>query len=283
MRHNSQFLLNIVDKLQSMNYHFALDILNSADYGVPQDRERLFIIGSKTKNNIIFPRRLNSKNKRFFGYFDLEPPKYNKFPSLKKRISSNEALDDIAYEIVRENPTDYKYDSTTKYQELISRNSKKVYNHKTTRHGELSILRFSKLKPGQGMIDLPAKYRTNRRSLMRMIPSKPTRTITSCPEDFIHYSLDRIITIREMARLQSYPDTYIFYGPSTTGGRTRQYACCQVQQVANSVPPLLGLAVAEAVLDTFRIKHYNYSKMNIEFLNNQNKKNRRIKKSNQNS
>jgi len=259
MRHNSQFLLNIVDKLQSMNYHFALDILNSADYGVPQDRRRVFIIGSRTLNKIIFPRKSNKEYlKNVIKELNNEVPRYISIPFFNRPITAFEALDDIAYSEVKYNPTNYRKRPKNTYQKFMRSDSLNLNNHRTTRHRKKTQYAFSKFKPGQRLKDIPPEYRiNNRRSVMRISPSKPTRTITSCPEDFIHYSLDRIITIREMARLQSYPDTYIFYGPSTTGGQRRHSDCCQSQQVGNSVPPLLAHAVAKGVLRMLEIKSIN--------------------------
>ena len=69
---------------------------------------------------------------------------------------------------------------------------------------------------------------------------KPSRTITTIPEDLIHYRQNRIPTVREMARLQSFPDDFEFLGPKMTGGKSRRTSCPQYTQVANAVPPLLA-------------------------------------------
>ena len=76
-----------------------------------------------------------------------------------------------------------------------------------------------------------------------------------------------------MARLQSYPDNYVFYGTPTTGGERRRVSCCQVQQLGNSVPPLLAQAIAECVRKMMGLSSNNKLKNFIELLNKRNLKN----------
>ncbi len=267
MKNNINILRSIIQRIEKIGYHFSLDILYSADYGVPQNRKRLIIIGCKSNENIIFPRKSNKKDlRKNIDDLNLEPPKYDVVPNIKKKISVFEALDDVSYPNVLKSPINYRKNAKTSYQRLMRKNSNKLYNHITTKHKQISLKIFSMLKSGQGMYDLPLKYRRNRRSAQRMIPSNPSRTITCCNEDFIHYSLDRIITIREMARLQSFPDDYFFFGTRTTGSNRRKFSCCQVQQVGNSVPPLLAQAIAEGVLKMLNRKSNNNLKNLIGFL-----------------
>ncbi len=269
MKNNRTFLLSIIERIEKLKYHICMDLLNSSDYGVPQNRKRLIIIGSKNINNIFFPKKSIYKEiKHIFEKFELESPNYNVIPVVKNKVSIYDALDDIAYEKVIESPIKYRKKTKSIYQKFMRINSDKLYNHITTKHRKKSLKIFSMLKPGQGTQDLPEEFRVNRRSLQRMEQHKQSRTITCCNEDFIHYTLDRIITIREMARLQSFPDNYIFQGTRTTGGNSRKFSCCQVQQVGNSVPPLLAQAIAEGVLKM--LKYKSNSKL-TDFINSLNK------------
>ena len=77
----------------------------------------------------------------------------------------------------------------------------------------------------------------------RMDPSIPSMTISTIPEDFVHYGRNRIPTVRELARIQSFPDRFVFTGPRTTGGPHRARSCCQYTQVGNAVPPMLAHAI----------------------------------------
>lgn len=270
MKNNRSFLLSIIKRIEKLKYHIGLDILNSSDYGVPQNRKRVIIIGSKNSNNVFFPKKSNYEElQHIIERFKLEPPNYDVVPVVKNKVSIYDALDDIAYAKVNESPIKYRKKATSIYQKFMRKNSEKLFNHITTKHRENSLRMFSVLKSGQGIESLPKDLRVNRRSLQRMERNKQSRTITCCNEDFIHYSLDRIITVREMARLQSFPDNYVFHGTRTTGGDRRKFSCCQVQQVGNSVPPLLAQAIAEGVL---KMLNYKSNSELTDFINILNKK-----------
>lgn len=77
----------------------------------------------------------------------------------------------------------------------------------------------------------------------------PAPTITTLPDDILHYCDPRILTVREYARLQSFPDWFVFKGKYTTGGDRRTKECPRYTQVGNAVPPLLALAIARALRD----------------------------------
>lgn len=268
-KNNREFLKSIFDKITKINYNFSLDILDSSDYGVPQERKRLIIIGNKSGETIYLPKKSkNHLNEKIFEDNNISKPTHNLIPIVKEKITAKEAIDDIAYPIVRNNPISYKKKSSSSYHKLMRSENNKIYNHITTKHRKNTKKVLSLFKQGQTMQKIPKKYQTKRRGVYRMWENKPSRTITSCNEDFIHYSLDRILTIREMARIQSYPDNYVFFGTPTTGGDRRKYSCCQVQQVGNSVPPLLAQAVAEGVLKILSIKSNNLLKNFITKLNN---------------
>lgn len=103
--------------------------------------------------------------------------------------------------------------------------------------------RFSRIPQGINGRDILPKLSTGERDFCRLYPNKPSRTITTLPEDFIHYKLNKIPTVRELARLQSFPDNFVFFGSRTAGGKRRIGSCCQYTQVGNAVPPLLAAAV----------------------------------------
>ena len=269
---NREILKEIIEKIRKLNYNFSLDLLNSSDYGVPQNRKRLFIIGNKNSDNIAFPKKTeNGIKKKILEELDVKPPNYNVIPIVQenKKIKVIEALDDISYNSVTENPTEYLKEQQGPYQTTMKGDYSKLHNHITTKHKPSTIEIFKKFKEGQNMKDIPKQYQNKRSTVYRMNSIKPARTITSCNEDFIHYSLNRIITIREMARLQSYPDYYKFEGVPTTGGNRRRLSCCQVQQIGNSVTPLLAQAIAEAVLKMLGCKS---NKSLATFIKNLNKR-----------
>ena len=84
-----------------------------------------------------------------------------------------------------------------------------------------------------------------RRGVVLLDPNNPSPTVTTHPDDFVHYSEPRILTVRELARLQSFPDWYQFKGKYTTGGELRKKDVPRFTQVGNAVPPLFAEQVAE--------------------------------------
>ena len=81
---------------------------------------------------------------------------------------------------------------------------------------------------------------TRKQAITVLHPDKPSKTLTTLPDDLLHYSEPRILTVRENARIQSFPDSFDFTGKYTTGGERRKMECPRYTQVGNAVPPLLG-------------------------------------------
>ena len=92
-----------------------------------------------------------------------------------------------------------------------------------------------------------ARFGLKKHRICLMSSSEPAPTITTLPDDVLHYSEPRILTVRESARLQSFPDWFRFRGKFTTGGKLRIKECPRYTQVGNAVPPLLAEAIGLAV------------------------------------
>ena len=90
--------------------------------------------------------------------------------------------------------------------------------------------------------------KTNKRNYVCLVGSDPSTTILTLPDDFIHYKSNRALTVREMARLQSFDDNFVFQGKRTTGGEKRKLEVPQYTQVGNAVPPLMAHAIALEIL-----------------------------------
>ena len=82
----------------------------------------------------------------------------------------------------------------------------------------------------------------------------PTPTLTTLPDDYIHYSEPRILTVREYARIQSFPDDYVFCGKYTTGGKRRVLEVPRYSQIGNAIPPLFGELAGKALMEMCRAK-----------------------------
>ncbi len=234
---DGEYKRRIISGFRELGYEVSNQpvILTAADYGVPQLRDRVFFIASK--EGIIKPPTPTHKTN-------------DKITSkkLEGHISVKDAIHDLSYLGSGEESSDYKLQTTTDYQREMRARSDSVHNHKATNHGKTVRDRFDLFEPGQQMSDLPEKHQTAKHSMRRWNPQDPAPTVTTLPEDFIHYCRNRIPTVRELARIQSFPDDFIFKGPRTTGGSRRKDAVPQYTQVGNAVPPKLAEAIGNEIL-----------------------------------
>ena len=92
------------------------------------------------------------------------------------------------------------------------------------------------------------RYGLKKQALRVLDPDRPAPTITSMPDDLLHYAEARTLTVREHARLQSFRDWFVFRGKYTTGGERRRHEVPRFTQVANAVPPLVAQAIGEAIV-----------------------------------
>lgn len=204
-----------------IGYTIQYKILHASDFGVPQDRKRIFIVGSKKK--ISFDKL---------------------FPTFKKeRVTVEDALSDLANLGVNDRSSVYQNKPKSKFQSKMRKKSKVIFNHESCNHNIKIQKRFASVPVGKNGSKVLKNSGTKKRDYYRMHPKTVSRTITTIPEDFIHYKQNRIPTVREMARLQSFPDDFEFLGPKMTGGKRRKTSCPQYTQVANAVPPLLAETV----------------------------------------
>ena len=208
---NGKFKEDIVERFTKLGYIVDYKILNSADYGVPQNRNRVFFVGIK--------------NKKF------------KFPKEKlKKVTTYEAISDLtSYE------DKYTTSAQTSYQKNMRGNNKQLKNNEFTVHTEKTIDVISKIPDGGKITDLPKEFweiRKYNKAFQRMNSKLQANTIDTGHRNYFHYSENRIPTVRESARIQSFPDNFIFYG-----SRTSQY-----KQVGNAVPPLLANAIAIEIM-----------------------------------
>lgn len=215
---DGRIIKKIVKEFEDVEYKVNVGKLLASDYGVPQYRTRVFIIGSKK-----------------------EIPEKELFPKKNghSTVSVKKAISDLAFLGIGKSATSYKRKPSTEYQNAMRRKATKLANHESPRHSERIQKRFSMIP--SGMVAKKVKgYDSGKRDCYKFDPESPSKTVTTLPEDFIHYELDRIPTVRELARLQSFPDDFVFYGPRTTGGSQRKNTCPQYTQVGNAVPPMLS-------------------------------------------
>lgn len=219
------FFLNEIESLFSnLGYYIEPGILNASDFGVPQNRERTIIIGS-----LIKPIKLPSKQK-----------------VLKTTV--RDAISDLNYLGSNEGvfQADYKISPLSDYQARLRFGSENLFNHVSTNHSSNALYKLSLIPSEKGKEFLPEnligkqKFKTtwSRLEWDNQSPTIDTRFDTPSNGKNSHPVLNRSITPREAARIQSFPDNFIFYGPKTS--------ICK--QIGNAVPPLLAKGIAESIL-----------------------------------
>jgi DNA (cytosine-5)-methyltransferase 1 len=225
-----KYLAQIEDDLESIGYVPYDKVLSATSFGVPQGRKRVFIIAilPGTPAESIFPK------------------------GQRTRVSVSQAIADLSFLGVGEACSEYRLPARSGYQRAMRARATLLHNHESPRHSKLLQRFFSRVPQGVNARNVPRIRSTGKRARLKFHPRRPSHTLTTLPEDFIHYSKNRIPTVREMARLQSFPDHFVFLGPRTTGGPERTRKCPQYTQVGNAVPPLLAESVFRCLAQVLR-------------------------------
>lgn len=196
---------------KGLGYTISYQLLNAADYGIPQNRYRVFYVGIKNKK-FEFPMPFDYKLTAKDGISDLEGASNEKYGSLPQND----------------------------YQKMLRGNMKKPLNQDYTTHTDKTISIISQVPDGGNIRDLPEEIwhvRKYNKAFERMGTFKPSNTIDTGHRNYFHYSEPRIPTVRESARIQSFPDSF-----EILGTRGSQY-----KQVGNAVPPMLAKIIAERI------------------------------------
>ncbi len=218
---NAAFLNTITRELSSLDFNVSMRVFDTSEIGVPQKRRRLLILASS--NEEVSLKNLKIKRHR--------------------PIPVNEAIGDLEF-LDQGSSSEYLMLAHTAYQRQMRGMQKELFNHETSTHSRRVSSRFSSMNEGEVLKKGSPKNKTKKLYTIRLKRDEPAPTITTMPDDYIHYALPRALTVREMARLQSFRDSYIFLGPRTTGGMQRRTSCPQYTQVGNSVPPLFLNSIA---------------------------------------
>jgi DNA (cytosine-5)-methyltransferase 1 len=266
------FSLKIQKQIEALGYQVFPTHVRAAQYGVPQFRPRYIMVA--------IDKTLISDDPSFTPYKWLKEIrqaflKENGLPP-RRSVSVSEAISDLELKgktiVPCEDTAGYtriQYEKPrTHYQRLLhdDLNGTTPDSMRIVKHSKRVQSRFSKiLETARRGVHLSEKER-KRFGLKKVVvvplnANKPSHTLTSLPDDLIHYSEPRILTAREYARLQSFPDWFMFKGKYSTGGNRRVRECPRYTQIANAVPPfmaeVLGLLldrVADEIRTTPRVR-----------------------------
>lgn len=238
----------------SDSYTVHESLLDLSAFGVPQARTRYFVLAFRSELNVPDP----------FDHLQRSLPSFLRSLRLTAPVSSGSAISDL--EVSRngkQESADTKgFEETryigplTHYQKLMNTGCDRPSDLRLARHAEHIAHRFSEiiaLSHANGRLntnigsEMRARFGLKKMALRVLDPDRPSPTITSMPDDLLHYSEPRTLTVRENARLQSFPDWYSFQGKYTSGGHRRKTEVPRFTQVANAVPPLAARAIGETL------------------------------------
>lgn len=219
---------NVQGEFEKLGYKLKYKILNAVDYGVPQQRERVILVGFLNDNRYEYPEPTHGDN-------------------LIPYVTLKDAIGDLP--VIGSGQTNNEYDSdvSNAFLEFVRKNgTTELTEHSAPKNGDHLIRIMQALKDGQSKDDLPEEIRPKSgygNTYAKLWWEKPSTTITrnfACPSSSrcIHPRDSRAMSIREGARLQSFPDDYQFYGAD---GMKRL-------EIGNAVPPLLSMAIAKEML-----------------------------------
>ena len=204
---------SILDNFQELGYTVETKVLLASDYGVPQNRKRAFFVGLLK------------------GTFDFN------IPTVEHKVTTEEALIYLTENSITDN-SEYPIAPNCPYQTFMRKDSKGVWNHDVTIHNDQTRKIISLVPDGGNYKDLPKELQDTRKvhiAWTRLNSKKPSITIDTGHRHHFHYKWNRVPTVRESARIQSFPDDFIFLCSKTS----------QYKQVGNAVPPIMAQAIAE--------------------------------------
>jgi DNA (cytosine-5)-methyltransferase 1 len=233
---NGRIRNEIINYLEKLGYVINVKILFGPDYGIPQRRKRCFFFASRTEKKPIFPEPLYTKKgtSTLLGNF----PKY---------ISAWDAISDLPSieNGEGENGLDYKVEPKNSYQSFMRQNTDKIYDHVSRKLSNIQMERISSLKAGEAYNELPNHLKPKsgysgaygRLDFENVAPTITRWVFHPGSGRFGHPKDNRIITIREAARLQSFSDDFIFSGSYIE----------KANQIGNAVPPLFMYNMSDAI------------------------------------
>ncbi len=215
------------------SYPLEYPVVDSSCFGVPQRRKRLILIGWKkgALGKLEWPTTADD-------------PRY----SAKSKLTVYDAISDLDFLSGGFECHQYQSPAASKYQRERRKNSEFVFNHLATKHHVDTVNMFRRFRAGTTVSSLQAEHRTGKQRVRRLSTDETAPAVLALPDDYIHPRRHRIPTVRELARLQSFDDDYVFFGKRTTSDMNRRLDVPQYTQVGNAVPPLLARRLAEAIL-----------------------------------
>lgn len=247
----------VCEQLEALGYRIDSHVIDVSQYGVPQKRHRFILVAMRNHNPSDVFARLE-RNKQAF--------------CLEKGIGTSTSIRDAISDLEKSNGTCQSPDTKSfqaglygnaesGYQRLmrngIENHTGAVDSHRFVNHSDAIIQlhndllqnapRGKRITPKDGIVS-----NLKRRGVTVLDANSQAPTITSIPDELVHYEEPRILTVREHARIQSFPDWYEFKGKYTSGGSRRKMEVPRYTQVGNAVPPLFAEQIGRALMEVLR-------------------------------
>lgn len=247
-----------VKQLELLGYNVGKVKINAADYGVPQVRERIiiFAVSKNFAGDVLVADLL----KDVLDEIGVEQRRDLNLAT-DRYVNVEEAIGDLAGTILVDDPEFPAYKTckylkpSSAYQRMMRKGveGKDIPTcHRFNNHSKKLIALYQKAHDTQppGRLSKEFLYENGCHSNKRYVldVQKPSSTLTTAPDELIHYRHQRIVTLREMARLQSFPDDFMFLGRYTLNGPARGIDVPRNAQIGNAVPPLVGRALGKALI-----------------------------------
>jgi DNA (cytosine-5)-methyltransferase 1 len=253
----------VMERLEKIGYKVFSELIDLSRYGVPQARKRFIIIAIRKDDSA--HKRLNGKTPFDILASNRQNFLFTKGLPIDRPVTVKQAIGDLELsgkELIES--TDFELKG---YKQIVYNNTGNKSNFvKLMRKGTNASpdsLRLPKHKPDtirqfrkiittcvQGKTlskDDRKRLGIKKHALTPLHGDSPSATITTLPDDMVHYSEPRILTVRENARIQTFPDWFQFTGKYTTGGKDRKNECPRYTQVGNAVPPLFSEAIGQVL------------------------------------
>jgi DNA (cytosine-5)-methyltransferase 1 len=249
-------------RLKELGYDSFETVVSASEFGVPQRRPRYILIGME-KGSLpgVNPiERLRVGRKSFLEALGLTLEPTGVADALRDlETNQGRLIDDRDFGSQGFKALDYRAPKEKSAYIRLMRDGwqGKLSDMRLARHSKEVVKRMQKIlkhsKRGQTIsAEQRLQFGIKKRSITPLDPKAPAPTITTLPDDLVHYSEPRTMTVREHARIQSFPDWFQFCGPYTTGGDRRKTACPRYTQVGNAVPPLLARAIGLTICSILR-------------------------------
>jgi len=235
--YQGQMFAEATKEFSRLGYQITSNIVDAAPFGVPQRRKRFIMIGWLPNEALPFewPDEVLGKNGQLTIFS-------------QPMVTVENALEDIAFLEPGWEATQHQVEPIYNFQQDRRRGAKLLFNHLATQHREKAVSMFEYIPEGGTINAVPKNLRNGKKTMARLNRHEISNAVLALPDDLIHYRHNRIPTVREMARLQTFDDDYVFFGKRTSGFIERRVDLPQYTQVGNAVPPLLAKALGRNLI-----------------------------------